>query len=284
MLQEFGFDSPATLEEACRLLAETGGRPIAGGTDVIPQMRDGRFQAGHLIDLGRLDDLNYIKQIEGRIVIGGLTTFRSLLDSELLEAQAPALVQAAALVGGVQTRARGTLAGNLANASPAGDTQPPLLVLDAHITLISVDGQRRLPLAEFLVGPGKTLLQPNELIQEISFAAAPPRSDSLFMRLGNRRGMAIAVVSVAAYVRLGQNNEVEEARIALGAAAPTAVRCPKSESILRGRQLTPDAINQAADQAVGECSPIDDIRASAAYRRHAVRILVRRSLSALAAK
>ena len=85
MLQEFNFDSPATLEEACRLLAETGGRPIAGGTDVIPQMRDGRFQAGHLIDLGRLDDLNYIKQIEGRIVIGGLTTFRSLLDSELLE-------------------------------------------------------------------------------------------------------------------------------------------------------------------------------------------------------
>jgi carbon-monoxide dehydrogenase medium subunit len=284
MLQPFDFEAPQTVEEVCRLLAEREGRLIAGGTDVIPQMRDGRFQAEQLIDLSRLDSLHYIRQVGNKIALGGLTTYRELLDSELLRREAVALVDAAALVGGVQTRARGTLAGNLANASPAGDTQPPLLIFDAELALVSVEGQRHVALADFLTGPGKTSMKAQEMIREITFVQPAAGARTMFTRLGNRRGMAISVVSVAALLRLGQDNIVEDARIALGAVAPTAMRCAKSEALLRGRKLDGKLLAAAAAQAAQECSPIDDVRATAAYRRHAVQVLVRRSLQALAAQ
>jgi len=282
MLQPFSFNSPQTIEEACQLLADPGGRLIAGGTDVIPQMRDGRFRAGRLIDLSRLEDLSYIKQYENRIVIGGLTNYRTMMDSPLLQDEAASLVEAAALVGGVQTRSRGTLAGNIGNASPAGDSLPPLLVLNADVLLVSIEGERKIPLAMFLQGPGKTAIKPNEVIREISLERPAAGTKSTFIRLGNRRGMAISVVSVAALLRLGHNNKVEEVRIALGAVAPTAVRCPETEAILLGKKLTAARIKRAADYAVQECSPIDDVRGSAAYRLHGVKVLVSRSLQTLA--
>jgi CO/xanthine dehydrogenase FAD-binding subunit len=184
----------------------------------------------------------------------------------------------------VQSRARGTLAGNLANASPAGDTQPPLLIFDAELALVSVEGQRHVALADFLTGPGKTSMKAQEMIREITFVQPAAGARTMFTRLGNRRGMAISVVSVAALLRLGQDNIVEDARIALGAVAPTAMRCAKSEALLRGRKLDGKLLAAAAAQAAQECSPIDDVRATAAYRRHAVQVLVRRSLQALAAQ
>ncbi len=282
MLQPFNFTVPATVEEACRLLDETGGKVIAGGTDVIPQMRDGRFQADHLIDLSQLKELSYIKATNGEITIGGLTNYRLLEDSSLLKEEATALAQAAALVGGVQTRVRGTLGGNIANASPAGDTLPPLLLFDAQITLVSSAGERKMSLEECLRGPGLTAIKNGEIIREISFARLPEGTKTSFVRLGNRRGMAISVVGVAALLRLGPDDIVEDVRIALGAVAPTAVRCPESEALLRGKRLTGKGIEKAAEAAVLACSPIDDVRASAVYRRHGVRVLVSRSLRTLA--
>ena len=284
MLKPFNFNAPATIEEACRLLAEGAGKVIAGGTDVIPQMRDNRFRAEHLIDLSHLQELSYILANDQTIAIGGLTNHRLLEDSTLLQAEAAALAQAAALVGGVQTRTRGTLAGNIANASPAGDTLPPLLILDAQVTLVSAAGERQMPLAEFLQGPGSTAISAQELIREISFARLPQDTKTVFTRLGNRRGMAISVVSVAALLRLGANDKGEEVRIALGAVAPKAVRCPPPAALLKGKRLTKARIERAAETAVQECKPIDDLRASAEYRRHGVKILVTRSLQALAGK
>ncbi len=277
-MPEFNFESPPTLDQVCRTLAETGGRLVAGGTDVIPQMCDGRFQAERLIDLSRLTELSYIEPQNGAIQIGALTNYTRLKHSPLLQVEAPLLVQAAAEVGSVQTRNRGTLGGNIANASPAGDTLSPLLALDAQVTLVSTDGARSIALADLLQGPGQTAIAPHEVIRHISFDRLPANAKSVFLKLGNRRGMAIALVNAALVLQLGEKDRVEDARIALGAVAPTPIRCPRAEAILKGQPLTATLIEEAAKTAAQESSPIDDVRSSASYRRHAVKILVRRGL------
>lgn len=282
-MQEFNFESPPTLAEVCRRLSDAGGRLIAGGTDVIPQMQAGRFQADRLIDLSRVTELSYIEPKNGSTIeIGGLTNYMRLINSPLLQAEAPLLVQAAELVGAVQTRYRGTLGGNIANASPAGDTLPPLLALNAAVTLVSAAGERTLPLVDLLQGPGKTALARNEVIHHISFDRLPANAKSIFLKLGNRRGMAIAVVSVAVLLQLDQARRVEEVRIALGAVAPTPIRCPRAEAVLKGQPLTEALIEATAASATHECAPIDDVRASAGYRRQMVKVLVRRGLHMLA--
>jgi carbon-monoxide dehydrogenase medium subunit len=284
MMQEFTFESPQTMDEACQLLAETGGKLIAGGTDVIPQLRDGRFQTDRLIDLSRLDQLSYVEQHNDTITVGALTNYTTMKNSPLLQTEAPLLVEAAGLVGGVQTQNRGTLAGNIGNASPAGDTHPPLLTLNAEVTLVSTGRERTILLADLLQGPGQTAIRSSEMIRQIRFARLPAGTKSTFMRLGNRRGMVISVVSAALVLRLGQGDRVQDVRIALGAVAPTAIRCPKAELLLQGQQLTDPLIEAAAQSVAQECSPIDDVRGTADYRRHSVMVLVRRGLQRLADK
>lgn len=283
-MQEFDWYSPGTLDEACLTLAATGGRLVAGGTDVIPQMRDGRFRAQTLVDLSRLDDLRFVDQHNGTLHIGALTTYAQMIHSSLLQFEAPALVQASSVVGSSQTRYRGTLGGNIANASPAGDTLPPLLVLNAKVTLVSTDGERTVPLTDLLRGPGQTSIAPNEVIRHVSFERLPEDAKSVFLRLGNRRGMAVSVASTAVALQLGAEDRVDDVRIALGAVAPTAIRCPKSEATLKSQRLTAMLIEEAARTAARECSPIDDVRGTADYRRHAARHLVQRCLQDAAAR
>ena len=278
----FDFKSPDSLAEACRLLAVTGSRPIAGGTDIIPQLRDGRFQAATLVDLGHVRGLSTVERVNGEIAIGSLTTYTTMLNAPLLQAHAPFLAQVSGVVGGVQTQNRGTLGGNVANASPAGDTLPVLLALDAAVDLISEAGERSLPLADFLRGPGQTALRPGEIIRRVRFAPLPQGAGSLFLRLGNRRGMLISVVSAALVLQVADGGVVRDCRIALGAVAPTAIRCREAEAILLGRRVDTALIEEAAALAAATCRPIDDVRASAAYRRHGVRVLVRRGLWQLA--
>lgn len=280
----FDFESPRSLDEACRLLAQTGGRLIAGGTDVIPQMRDGRFRAETLVDLSHIDELSTIEMSGGEITIGALTSYTMMRNSSLLQAHASLLSEVSGLVGGLQTQNRGTLGGNIANASPAGDTLPPLLVLNAMVDLVSSAGERSLPLEAFLQGPGQTDLAPDEIIRQVRFAPLPPGVNSLFMRLGNRQGMVISVASVAIVLGMQPDGVVDDVRIALGAVAPTAIRCRPAENILRGHYLNSDLIDASAQAAAQACQPIDDVRGSAAYRRHGVRVLVRRGLNKLAGK
>jgi len=283
-MQEFEFHSPRTLDELLQTLADPGGRLIAGGTDVVPHMRDGRFQAGRLVDLGRQEGLRFIEAHDGTVRIGSLTTYAHMIDSPLLRAEATALVQAAAAVGSIQTRQRGTLGGNIGNASPAGDTLPPLLVLDADVVLVSLDGKRTLRLADLLHGPGRTALGPHEVIHHVSFRRLPEQARSIFVRLGNRRGMAVSIASVALVLNMDQADVVQDVRIALGAVAPTAMRCPLAEGILKSKPFSEALIKKAAHMAAGECSPIDDVRGTADYRRRAVRYLVARGLWAAAEK
>jgi carbon-monoxide dehydrogenase medium subunit len=156
--------------------------------------------------------------------------------------------------------------------------------LDAAVTLVSVAGERTLPLADLLQGPGKTAVALNEVIHHVSFDRLPANATSIFLKLGNRRGMAIAVVNVALLLQLDQAKRVEEVRIALGAVAPTPIRCPQAEAVLTGQPLTETLIDAAAASAAHECAPIDDVRASAGYRRQMVKVLVCRGLQSLADK
>jgi len=279
----FDFVSPRTLTEACHALAVAGRRPIAGGTDVIPQWRAGRFQVETVVDLSHVPGLSGVALRDSEIAIGALSTYTELHATPVLRAHAPLLAEVSAMIGGVQTQNRGTIGGNIANASPAGDTLPPLLVLDAQVDLISATGERSLALSDFLRGPGQTALATHEIICRIRFAPLPRGARSLFLRLGNRQGMVISVVSAAFVLQLDGHGRVEDARIALGAVAPTAIRCTEAEALLRGRRLDGDLIARAADAAVAAARPISDVRASAAYRRHGVGVLVRRGLTQLSA-
>jgi CO/xanthine dehydrogenase FAD-binding subunit len=279
----FEYKLPRSLQEACRLLAVAGSRPIAGGTDIIPQMRDGRFQASTLVDLNQIHGLNTIEQIDGQIAIGSLTTYTAMLNSPLLREYASFLTHVSGMVGGVQTQNRGTLGGNIANASPAGDTLPVLLALDAAVDLISDSGERSMPLFDFLRGPGQTALLPGEIIRQVRFAPLPAAARSIFLRLGNRRGMLISVVSVALVLELEEDGCARDCRIALGAVAPTSIRCLEAEALLRGRHVDDGLVAAAAAVAAATSRPIDDVRASAEYRRHGAQVLVRRGLKRLIA-
>ena len=277
-MQEIDFYTATSLEELHRLAQETGGRVIAGGTDVLVRMQRGSFPAETLIDASRVGALRFIREEDERIHIGALTTYADMLSSARLKEAAPALVQAAATVGAPQTRYRGTLGGNIGNASPAGDTLPPLLALDAQVTLTRQAGERVLSLAQVLVGPGQTCLEPGEIIHSVTFNRLSRPSGAVFLKLGSRRGMAIAVVNVAVALVPTPEGRIAAARVALGAVAPTAVRCPHAEAALVG-QVPSGAVFEAAAEAVQEdIAPISDIRGTAEYRRHAAGRLLKRAL------
>jgi carbon-monoxide dehydrogenase medium subunit len=277
-MQEFDFFRPGSLGELVKILDETGGCVVAGGTDVIPRMRRNLFSASTLVDASNVTELGFIEEQDGQIVIGAMTTHQEIADSDLIRSANPALAAAAASVGCHQTRHRGTLGGNIANASPAADTVPPLLAFDAKVRLLRKDGERTMPLCEFLVDPGKTKLMPGELIHSVTFSHLSGAWGAAFQKLGKRNGMAISVVSVAAAVVLDVSGMVLDARIALGSVAPTVVRSPRAEKMLVGREAGPRVVEDAADAVVTDISPISDVRSTAEYRRHAARILTRRVL------
>lgn len=277
-MQEFDFWQPKTLDDLIMTLDESGGRIIAGGTDVIPRMRHDLFEAATLVDASRIGELNFIAEQDDEIVIGALATHDALMHSPLLQSTNPALVAAAASVGCNQTRQRGTLGGNIANASPAADTVPPLLVFDAQLRVVSKNAERYIALRDFFTGPGLTKLEQGEIIHSISFAPFNGAWGAAFQKMGKRNGMAIAVVSAAAALVLNDDGTISDVRIALGSVAPTVVRSPQAESRLRGQVPSQTLIKEAAQACSGDISPINDVRSTAEYRQHAAAILTERAL------
>jgi CO/xanthine dehydrogenase FAD-binding subunit len=277
-MQEIDFYAAATLDDLYRLLADTGGRVIAGGTDVLVQAQRGAFPAASVIDISRIAALRFIRADGNRVTIGALTTYADLLASPAIRSAAPLLFEAAATVGAPQTRARGTIGGNIGNASPAGDLLPPLLALDAQVTIASAEGTRTLPLGEVLVSPRRTCLAPGEIVHSVVFERLPAPCGGAFLKLGNRSGMAISVVSAAAAIALDAAGRIAQARIALGAVAPRAVRSPHVEAALVGRIPTLALFAEAARAVQVDIAPISDLRGTAAYRRSAAEQLVSRAL------
>jgi CO/xanthine dehydrogenase FAD-binding subunit len=275
---DFDYYRPESTVELKEVINRTKGRLLAGGTDILPNLRRGQFFSASLIDISRLSELRFICEADGKIEIGALTTHADLVTSPLLQQAAPALVQAAATIGCPQTRQRGTLGGNLANASPAADTAPPLLTLAADLQLIGVGTARTVRLSDFFIGPGETCLNAGEYIHSVTFRRPSGRWGAAFEKLGKRNGMAISLASAAAYLEIGADGRLQIARLALGSVAPRPLRSPHAEAVLVGIDPSPELFRQASQAALEDISPISDVRASAEYRHHIVPVLIRRTL------
>jgi CO/xanthine dehydrogenase FAD-binding subunit len=281
MLPEFDLLTPQTLPEALDVLASEApdAYPLAGGTVLLVDMRDGRVSPRLLVDLGALDGLQGIRREDGHIVVGARTTIKEMRRNSLLADLCPVIIEAANFFANPLVRNRATVGGNLADASPAADMAPPLLVLGAEVELLSKEGTRRLPLDEFFLAPCETARRPDEIVAFLRWPVPADGSGGSFQKLGLRRADTISVVSAAAMIERDEAGLCREARIALGAVAPTPIRARQAEELLRGQQLTPELAAEAGRVAAGEASPIDDLRGSAGYRRRMVEVLVRRALS-----
>jgi CO/xanthine dehydrogenase FAD-binding subunit len=275
-------ESPRTLEEAYALLADgRTWRPIAGGTDLMVELAAGRGEPPErVLDLWRIRELRGIWLEPRALVIGALTTYTDLRRSALATEIVPALVEAAAIVGAAQIQNRGTIGGNLATASPAGDTPPVLLALDAEVVLGGPRGERSVPIESFFVAYRQTALAPDELILRVRVPIVPGR-EVRFRKVGTRRAQAIAKVSLALAWRDGTDEERGSrawrgVRVALGSMAAVPVRATATEAVLEGASPTPEVADLAAETLAGEVVPIDDVRSTAEYRRQvAARVLHR---------
>ncbi len=269
---------PKTLNEAVSALASTGGQILAGGTDFYPALGE-RLPQGDVVDITALGEIRGIAIEAEHIRIGGLTTW-----SEVIRTPLPrcfdALKAAAREVGSVQIQNRGTVAGNLCNASPAADGVPPLLALDAEVELASSAGKRRMPLAQFIAGNRKTTRRPDEILAAVLVPRKIEDAASAFVKLGARRYLVISISMVAAVVQSDQARRVTEARIAVGSCSATARRLSDLEQDLVGQPAGPGIGAAVKAEHLSPLSPIDDVRATGVYRRDASLTLVRRALEA----
>ncbi len=239
----------------------------AGGTDLLVRRHAGYATAPCLICLERIEELRTIQTEDGVLRIGACATHSDCLESPLVARHAPVLIQALGHLGGPHIRNMGTIGGNVCTASPAGDTLPPLYALEAEVVLRSPGGERRMPLDRFVTGPGKTDLGADEILEHVRIPFGEQFSVHNFEKVGQRNAMAIAIVSLAAVARTGPRGVVEDIRLALGSVGPTVIRCEAAEQALTGRRLNMTALRDAAKLVRSTVRPIDDIRASAKYRR-----------------
>jgi carbon-monoxide dehydrogenase medium subunit len=279
-MNRFEYREAQTVQEAIDMMHEAGGQIIAGSTDVLMRWRQGLCKPRYVLNIKRipgLDEVDY--ETQRGLRLGALVSIRTLEQHPLIRTHYPALAQAAATFAGVQVRNLATLGGNVCNASPAGDTLPALLAYDATCRVVGPAGERLVPLAAFFRGPGQTVLQPAELLLELRLPAPLPRTGALYIKHSPRHTMDIAAVGIASVVALGEQDAIcRDVRITLSAVAPMVVRAKSAEAMLQGRVINAAQIQQAAQAAVADASPIDDIRATAGHRRAVIAPLVQRTL------
>ena len=274
---------PQTLSEALDLLAEHDGEAqiIAGGTDIVPQLRHGNLSVDTLIDISCLPDISNIHQEEDTIILGGLVTHTQVAESALVREKATALSDASASVGSPQIRNIATIAGNLANGHPAADAAMPLLALNATVTIASQKGDRVVPLTEFFHGKGKTALDPRrEILTKIHFAVPGENEGNSFLRLSKRGSLTIAVLIFAAVIEADrEKNVIKDARIALGPVAAIPLRASRTEEILRGAPITAETLERAAESVCMESNPLSDpVWGSAEYKKEMIKVFTKRGL------
>lgn len=276
---------PASLSEALALLARYRGeaRVIAGGTDVVAQLRQRDYGVKALVDISRLPDMDEIRAEGDAIAIGGLVTHARAAGSDLIRQRATVLAEGCGSVGSPQIRNVATLAGNLVSGQPAADAAVPLLALDARVTIASEAGERVVPLTDFFVDLGRTVLDPSrEILTRIEFKALGPDQGSAYLRLAKRRALALPMLVCAARVSVDPAKKViTDAGVALGPVAPVPMRAPQTEELLQGAPVSRETLDQAAESAVVHCSPRDSrLRGSCDYRLEMVKVFVRRGLAA----
>jgi carbon-monoxide dehydrogenase medium subunit len=252
---------------------------IAGGTDLLADLKFTTHGPDVVIDISRAEDLKNITMTDQGLVIGALVTHTQIMRSPLIRQLFPALVDAAHTIGAVQTRNLGTLGGNLVTAVPSMDSGPTLMALEAIVTIAGNGGRRQVPLSEFFVGPRRTVLKPDELLAEIIIPKQNLGKPTHFLKFGLRKGQALALVNVGASFWVDwDKNTFLAPRIALGAVAPKVIRAVQAETYLEGRAITPETMAEAGRVAVNDAKPISDFRASAEYRKNLVAVLTKRAL------
>lgn len=277
-----GYLRPTSLREAVAALDETGeaAYPLAGGTDLAVGVRQGRTPSGVIIDLKSIPELAPAIEWKGeKLVINANTSMADIEHEARLTERIPGIGEAARLVGSVQIRNRATIAGNLCNASPAADTPPMLMALGASVVAVGPEGERHIEIDDFFTRYRTTALERAELVKAVEIPEVGARTGTAFLKLGVRRAMEISIVCVGARVEVAEDGVIADVGLGLGSVAPLTVRPVDSEDLLKGRRPTTDLLAEASSAALDVCEPIDDIRASAEYRRAMVPVLVRRALA-----
>jgi CO/xanthine dehydrogenase FAD-binding subunit len=274
--------SPNTLDEALFFLDEHKSEAtiLAGGTDLIPRMWDKIICPSCFIDIHQLP-LDFVRYEDKYVIIGARVTHTQVIDNTLLKKHLPLLIEACSEIAAPPIRNRGTIGGNLVNASPAADTAPAFLVSDADLVLHCMGSKRCVPVSSFFIGPGKTVIKPGEILTELKIPLPEPKTATKYIKLGLRNALAISIVSIAAKIAIDDDGRITSARIALGSVAPIPIRAVEAEATLVGQFMDTDLIRAAANIASHEASPISDIRASAEYRHYMVEVLTRRILISL---
>ncbi len=274
---EMQYSEPSTLKEAFSILSKVAGAKIlAGGTDVIVSMREGKIAPTHIVNIKRISGLDRIgPSTRGGLSIGALATIGSVETSAIVRNAFPMVAEAAHQLGSLPVRNRATVGGNLCNSSPSADMAPPLIALGAIAKISGPRAKRSVKLEDFFTGPGKTILSKTEILTEIRIPTPPKDSFSAFLKHGPRQCMDIATVNAALLVTM-KRKLCGDARIVLGAVAPIPMRAKKAEREIRGKPIGDEAVYRVAEIAAHECVPISDVRGSANYRRQIVDVLVKR--------
>lgn len=282
--KDFELVSPGTLPAVVALLARSPGEwlPIAGGTDVMVQYAAGKLASRKLVSIWNLAELRSIEVLANEIRVGAGCTYSNIREAEVIGREFPMLVSAARWTGGIANQNRGTLGGNIVNASPAADSLPALLAYDAELILVSVRGERRIPYEGFHTGYKKTRLAPDELIQAVCLPRRFSGYVSYARKVGSRNAQAISKVCIAALGRMA-GPTIEDVRIAVGSVAPTPMRLSETEFLLKGKVIDEALVASARKTAAAEIQPIDDIRSTARYRAAVAGNLVAEFLNLLRA-
>jgi len=282
LLPKFEYHEPPTLEEALHVLSEFGGNAklLAGGTDVLVRMKLKVDKPTHLISIARIPGLDQIVPRDRHgVTVGGGVTAAALSRHELIVDRFTPLAVAAGRLGAPMIRNRATIGGNLVNARPAADFPPPCMVMNAILRLKSSAGERDVPVSDFFRGPGETVIEPNELLVAIDIETPPPWSGGAYIKLGQRKALEISMVNVAALLTLeSPDGPITNARIALGAVAPTPVRAFAAEQLMNGEKPSEELFRRAGEVGVGMCSPITDHRGTMEYRCMMIEVLTKRAL------
>lgn len=281
-MKAFDYAAPATLTEAMSLLAQPGARALAGGTDLLVQMKEGRRHYALLVDLKGVPELTRLEfDREQGLRIGAATSCTAIAEHPAVRAHYPALAAACAMIGSNQIQNRASLGGNLCNAAPSADGVPALIVLGGEAVITGPQGIRVVPAESVPAGPGRTNLGAGEALVELRAPVPPAHSGACYLRFVPREEMDIAVAGAGAWVQIDPvGNRFTAARICLSAVAPVPLRAPEAEAALVGHPVAEETIARAADLAAAAAQPISDVRGSAEYRRHLVGVLTRRAITA----
>ena len=282
-MENFDFVSPKTLAEALALMASKGDRArlIAGGTDILVQMRAGRRTADVVVDVKSIPELNEVSYDSQKgLVLGAAVPCYRIYQNQQVATAYPGLIDSASLIGGIQIQGRASIGGNLCNAAPSGDAIPPIIALSGVCNIASSSGTRQVPAEEFCTGPGQNQLQPGEMLVSISFPAPQAHSGTNYQRFIPRNEMDIAVAGVGSHVVLdGSGQNFVSARIALASVAPTPVFAKDAGDSLAGKPVSEATIQEASEKAMAAAKPITDMRGTIRQRTHLIGVLTRRTLN-----